>query len=440
METDKGEVRRPRGALADRLTCPLCKDLFREASAFAECLHTFCRECIMKKIDDEEIDSCPVCNVYLGVAPEEKLRPDLNLQSIRNKLFPLKTEAAASKVPTITSPAKRKERSLSSLVVETQKTATHTSLTGQRTKAARRTTTSHLSSIIDNGTMRLLNNSEGRDHKTEKTSAPQSTKMTTSANKTQINADIVASNQPSSEDGKNREAVDNEELQKPIHNLVAASGKRSLRLSLKRLNAAAKEDRTMSTNGKLSTRKDGTVDKLAIAGLKLSAHSNKTTTEHNLKKIPEADARQEVVGYTSTGSLHDGITTPIWLSLVTSPNQLQDKLLPQIPIMNLRIKDRSVQVSSILTYITKKLELESDDKLEILCNEWWPICPSTTLGCLHEQWLSSKPKEKVRATVGDPAKEFVMELSYRRRPAALSLCCMMKTKPVTTSLRCYCMT
>jgi hypothetical protein len=77
----------------------------------------------------------------------------------------------------------------------------------------------------------------------------------------------------------------------------------------------------MSTNGKLSTRKDGTVDKLAIAGLNLSAHSNKTTTEDNLNKIPEADPRQEVVGYTSTGSLHDGITTPIWLSLVTSPNQ-----------------------------------------------------------------------------------------------------------------------
>nr|XP_051229086.1 E3 ubiquitin protein ligase DRIP2-like [Lolium perenne] len=225
MGTEKGVVRRQRGALTARLTCPLCKDLFREACAFTECLHTFCRECIMKKIDDEEIDSCPVCNVYLGIALEEKLRPDLNLQSIRNKVFPLKTEASGSKDPTITSPAKRKERSL---------------------------------------------------------------------------------------------------------------------------------------------------------------------------------------------SLHDGITTPVWFSLVTSPNQLQDKLLPQMPKMYLRIKDRSMQICSILSYITKKLELASDDKLEILCNEWWPICPSTTLGCLLEQWLSSKLKQKVRATVGGPANEFVMELSYRR--------------------------
>jgi E3 ubiquitin-protein ligase DRIP len=37
-------------------------------------LYAVCRECIMKKIDDEEIDSCPVCNVYLGIALEEKLR------------------------------------------------------------------------------------------------------------------------------------------------------------------------------------------------------------------------------------------------------------------------------------------------------------------------------------------------------------------------------
>ncbi|KAM0929666.1 hypothetical protein ACQ4PT_001677 [Festuca glaucescens] len=417
MGTEKGEVRRPRGALADRLTCPLCQDLFREASAFAECLHTFCRECIMKKIDDEEIDSCPVCNVYLGIAPEEKLRPDLNLQSIRNKVFPLKTEAAASKVPTITSPGNRKERSLSSLVVETPKIATQTSLTGQRIKAARRRTTSHLSSIISNGTMKLLNNSEGRDQKTEKTTEPQSTKMTTSANKTQINADIVASNQPSSEDRENHKRVDNEELQKPLNSLVAACGKRSLRLSIKRRNAAAKEDRTKSTKAKLSTRKDDTVHKLATA-----------------------DPRQEVVGSTITGSLHDGITTPVWLSLVTSPNQLQDKLLPQIPNIYLRIKDRCMQISSILSYVTNKLELASDDKLEILCNEWWPICPSTTLGCLLEKWLSSKPKQKVRATVGGQAKEFVMELSYRRRPAALSLCCMMKTKSETTSLPCYCST
>jgi E3 ubiquitin-protein ligase DRIP len=37
-------------------------------------LYTVCRECIMKKINVEEIDSCPVCHIDLGITPEEKLR------------------------------------------------------------------------------------------------------------------------------------------------------------------------------------------------------------------------------------------------------------------------------------------------------------------------------------------------------------------------------
>jgi hypothetical protein len=78
-------------------------------------------------------------------------------------------------------------------------------------------------------------------------------------------------------------------------------------------------------------------------------------------------------------------------------------------------------------------------QLEIICNEW-PICPSATLGRLLEHWLSRRPKHEVQAAVGSPAKEFVMELHYRRRLAAVSLCCIMKTKSVTTSLPCYCST
>ena len=101
-------------------------------------------------------------------------------------MFPPETKVDASNDPTITLPAKIKERSLSSLVVETPKIATQTSLTGRRTKAARRTTASHMTSLINNGTMKLLNNSEGRDQKTKKTSAPESTKMATSANKKQV--------------------------------------------------------------------------------------------------------------------------------------------------------------------------------------------------------------------------------------------------------------
>ena len=242
----------------------------------------------------------------------------------------------------------------------------------------------------------------------------------TTFHRKQINADIVASNQPSSEDGENNETIDNDELQKPLHSLVTASVKKSLRLSLKSQYAATKqdkikitkgklsvrkgvaadklavtgirasaysnklklvdknngnssesvssndkrttedslrknaeadlqqkplnglveesgkkllgsslkshgatamEDRIKTTNGELSVRKDDTVGKVCIAETRATPHSNKTTTDNILRKSPEAGSRQELVGSTTTGSLHDGITTSVWFSLVTSPNQ-----------------------------------------------------------------------------------------------------------------------
>lgn len=67
-------------------------------------------------------------------------RPDHNLQDIRAKIFPLKRRKveAPEVTPTNSLPVKRKERSLSSLVVSTPKVPMQTGLTGRRTKAARK--------------------------------------------------------------------------------------------------------------------------------------------------------------------------------------------------------------------------------------------------------------------------------------------------------------
>lgn len=37
-------------------------------------LPTVCRKCIHKKLSDEEMECCPVCNIDLGCVPLEKLR------------------------------------------------------------------------------------------------------------------------------------------------------------------------------------------------------------------------------------------------------------------------------------------------------------------------------------------------------------------------------
>jgi E3 ubiquitin-protein ligase DRIP len=62
------------------------------------------------------------------------------LQDIRAKIFPFKRRKvkAPEIIPSIALPAKRKERSLSSLVVSTSKVPIQTGLTGRRSKAGAR--------------------------------------------------------------------------------------------------------------------------------------------------------------------------------------------------------------------------------------------------------------------------------------------------------------
>lgn len=72
-------------------------------------------------------------------------RPDHNLQDVRAKIFPLKRRKVTAQevMPSVSVPVRRKERSLSSLVVSTPRVSTQTGLTGRRTKSvARRTVAS----------------------------------------------------------------------------------------------------------------------------------------------------------------------------------------------------------------------------------------------------------------------------------------------------------
>lgn len=67
-------------------------------------------------------------------------RADNNLQDIRAKIFPYRRRKvqAPEVMHSVSLPAKRKERSLSSLVVSTPKVPLQTGLTGKRTKGSAR--------------------------------------------------------------------------------------------------------------------------------------------------------------------------------------------------------------------------------------------------------------------------------------------------------------
>lgn len=56
-------------------TTQSCCMFLYETYSFLMFVHlSVCRKCITKKLNDEETDHCPVCNIGLGVVPMEKLR------------------------------------------------------------------------------------------------------------------------------------------------------------------------------------------------------------------------------------------------------------------------------------------------------------------------------------------------------------------------------
>nr|CAB3492866.1 unnamed protein product [Digitaria exilis] len=112
-------VRLKRSALAACLTCPLCGRLLRDAATITECLHTC--EC-------SPFANLPVTGVRII---------DHSIQYVRSKVFPKKQKVEALEVASpITSPIKRKERSLSLLSIHAPQVSVQKCLTKRRTKAS----------------------------------------------------------------------------------------------------------------------------------------------------------------------------------------------------------------------------------------------------------------------------------------------------------------
>lgn len=73
--------------LNEHLICKLCKGYFVDATTIVECLHTFCRSCIVKYLETTKY--CPVCDVQVHKSkPLLSLRPDRIIQDIVYKLVP----------------------------------------------------------------------------------------------------------------------------------------------------------------------------------------------------------------------------------------------------------------------------------------------------------------------------------------------------------------
>ncbi|XP_030460691.1 E3 ubiquitin protein ligase DRIP2-like [Syzygium oleosum] len=427
------------------MTCPLCNKLLKEATTISLCLHTFCRKCIYEKLSDDEVDCCPVCKIDLGCLPVEKLRPDHNLQDIRAKVFPLKRRKvkAPEITPPVPLPIKRKERSLSSLVVSAPKVSIQSGLTGRRTKSVtRRAASSRASSFAYEEPNKKEEDSTGDC--AVGSSSPDSSNKT---NKGQESSpDKPYDRKKPAEDTKDgfQQMEGKFDLWTPLNCLVEAANRTksskssSHGLSLPKLESLSALDREPHVPEKKAKEELPDIPKsgLYLTKSKTKDHALKTKFQDDKKGIPlsgpikrkrmratgqkKAAASEELstsaqLLLDASSDKHDRRNYPIWFSLIASEDLKGEASLPQISSCYLRIKDGNVPVSIIQKYLVKKLQLTSEAEVEILCRGQ-PVLPTLLLNNLVDLWFRTAASSKrVTASVGTSAKEFVMVLSYCRK-------------------------
>ncbi|XP_022143094.1 E3 ubiquitin protein ligase DRIP2-like isoform X2 [Momordica charantia] len=435
-------VRVKREILETCMTCPLCKKLLKEATTISLCLHTFCRKCIYEKLSDEEADSCPVCNIDLGCLPVEKLRPDHNLQDIRAKIFPLKRRkiSAPEVSPLASLPVKRKERSLSSLVVNTPKVPMQSGSTGRRSKNVARKAASRGCSFGIEEPLKKEEDS-GEDDTSSSSSSDYLNKSV--RHRRQDSSLAEPSNSVRHEDLENDVgAVEGKaDLWTPLNCLVEAANRtKSTKLNFQVPSLAKLEP----SDGEFSAQE--TKEKVLSLGVpnyglympktrnKEHGSNPKAKDKHNgTTLLPEsmkrkrlrATARNKAAASGELGSPAHVVldasaakcrrNNPIWFSLIASEDRKGGFSLPQISTSYLRIKDGKMPVSSIQKYLVKKLDLKSEAEVEILCRGQ-PVLPSQQLQNLVDLWFrTASTAKKIPASIGSSAKDFVMVLSYCRK-------------------------
>lgn len=437
-------VRLRRETIKACMTCPLCNKLLKEATTISLCLHTFCRKCIYEKLSDDEGDCCPVCNIDLGFLPVDKLRPDHNLQDIRAKVFPLKRrkiEAPEIILP-VPLPTKRKERSLSSLVVSAPKVSIQSGLTGRRTKSVvRRAASSRAPSFAYEEPNKKEEDSTGDC--AVGSSSPDSSNKT---NKGQESSpDKPYDRKKPVEDTKDgfQQMEDKYELWTPLNCLVEAANRTksskpsSHGLSLPKLEPLSAPDREPHVPEKKPKEELPDIPKSGLYLPKSKTKDNglKTKFQDDKKAItlsgPVKRKRMRATGPKKAAASEESTTAqllldassgkdnrrnqPIWFSLVASEDMKGEASLPQISSCYLRIKDGNVPVSIIQKYLVKKLQLSSEAEVEIMCRGE-PVLPTSHLNNLVDLWFRTAASSKrVAASVGTSAKEFVMVLSYCRK-------------------------
>ncbi|KAK1390613.1 RING-type domain-containing protein [Heracleum sosnowskyi] len=424
-EIDFESVRVKKEDLAKLFTCSICNNIFNDPVNITKCLHIFCNRCISTKIQEDDLNSCPVCKVYLGCMPLDKLRPDHNWSSIRAAIFPSLGQAekqddeleykengllnGEAEQP-ITVPAKRKQRSLSSLENKVKSSGSNC-MGRQRKSIARKALPSEGSATFIQDTHKSveahsesikpsmnLNNCVPGDKQSSKK------QITTIARERTQRCD------------KKIELVNN--LLKPVEEMAETEKNENDKtvpeedVSSKLMNISKTEDGSSEKN--LRSDNADVANKSTQPSLPILRPVRKNRGRPRKTVEPQGLIHAQTIVDT-TSSQHAKRVVPIWLSLISSDNQEGVEQLPQIPRCYLMIKNVTLTISFIKKYLVQKLGLDREDEVEI---SLWGMClpQDLELHQLADMWSQAiSDSEKLQAAVGDSAEEFVMVLTYGRK-------------------------
>ncbi|KAG8477748.1 hypothetical protein CXB51_027564 [Gossypium anomalum] len=354
--------------------------LLRDATTISECLHT------LQKVH---------------------IRPDHNLQDVRSKIFPLKRRKV--KAPEVLPRLQ--------CLPEEKRVSTQAALTGRRTKAVARKANALRGSSFS-VERPLKREDDSMEEHQESASSPET------LNKfTQNKRQCISSAEPSqhlNKDTKNGdESWDGKlDLWKPLNCLVEVANRtKSFKSSSQ--GSDPKLEPTYVPNieaqmCKSKIRKTNAKQKLRMKRISLVLQLQRLIQRKRASGFGDSVPSSQAV-LDAYGPKHGRRIGPVWFSLVASEDQEGGAPLPQIPAIYLRIKDGNMPVSFIQKYLMKKLDLTDEAEVEIKCMGQ-PVLPTLQLYNLVDLWLqTASTSQRVAASVGSCAKDFVMVLAYARK-------------------------
>ena len=96
MRVEGNSIEFPLSNVRPHLICSLCDGYFRDPCTVVECLHSFCRSCLILFFRRQGKICCPTCNTRLGPHPfdtgisteSKEVIPDHTLHQVVQKIFP----------------------------------------------------------------------------------------------------------------------------------------------------------------------------------------------------------------------------------------------------------------------------------------------------------------------------------------------------------------